>query len=75
MDLTELREELLEEALEMLENKYKTHKKFAKTHFSYLLANNGKIENMQQYMPSMYTVDEAIAMAKQMDSYALNTVK
>lgn len=75
MDLAELREELLEEALEMLENKYKTHKKFAKMHFAHILTTNGKIESITQYMPTMYSTEEAIAMAKAMEAYVLGNAK
>jgi len=75
MDLPELREELLEHALEMLGTKYKTSKKFATIHLEHALASNAKIDNIQAHVPQMYTVEEAINTAKLMEMYVLGLMK
>jgi hypothetical protein len=73
MDIYELREELLEEALEYLEEKFKTQKKFAKMYFEHRLSQGQPIDSYTSFMPAIHTVQEAIDLAKQMEAYIMGT--
>ena len=70
-DIHELREELLEEAMEYLDCKFRTQKKFAKLFFEYKLKQGIPIENYTAYMPQIYTPQEAIDLAKAMEAYVV----
>jgi hypothetical protein len=71
MDIHELREELLEQAMEHLDCKFRTQKKFAKMFFEYKLKQGIPIDNYMSYMPQIYTPQEAIDLAKAMEAYVV----
>jgi hypothetical protein len=72
-DIKELREELLEEAMEYLEEKFKTQKAFAKMFFKHKLSQGIPIDNYTAYMPQIYAPQEAIDLAKSMEAYVVGT--
>lgn len=72
-DIHGLREELLEEAMEYLDCKFRTQKKFAKMFFEYKLKQGIPIENYTAYMPQIYAPQEAIDLAKTMEAYVMGT--
>jgi exoribonuclease II len=71
-DIHELREELLEEAMEYLDTKFRTHKKFAKLFFEHKLKQGVPIDSYTTYMPQIYTPQEAIDLAKAMEAYVVS---
>ena len=72
MELYELRKELLDDAEEYLRKKYKIQKCFAKMTFQQLVKSGQKLETeWQKYMPPMHTIDDIVALAKQMETYVL----
>jgi hypothetical protein len=70
-DIHELREELLEEAMEYLDCKFRTQKKFATLYFEHKLKQGIPIDNYMSYMPQIYTPQEAIDLAKAMEAYVV----
>jgi hypothetical protein len=74
-DIHELREELLEEAMEYLEEKFKTQKAFAKMFFKHKLDQGIPIENYTNFMPIIYAPQEAIELAKAMEAYVMGNGK
>lgn len=70
-DIHELREELLEHAMEYLDCKFRTQKKFAKLFFEYKLKQGVPIDNYISYMPTIYAPQEAIDLAKAMEAYVV----
>ena len=70
-DIHELREELLEHAMEYLDCKFRTQKKFAMLYFEYKLKQGIPIDNYTTYMPQIYTPQEAIDLAKAMEAYVV----
>ena len=72
-DIHELREELLEEAMEYLDCKFRTQKKFAVLYFEHKLKQGTPIDNYLSYMPQIYTPQEAIELAKAMEAYVVGT--
>jgi len=70
-DIHELREELLEHAMEYLDCKFRTHKKFAILFFEHKLKQGIPIESYTSYMPTIYTPQEAIDLAKAMETYVV----
>ena len=69
LDIKELREELLEHAMEYLDEKHQTQKSFAKMFFKHKLTQGMMVDNYQTYMPQIYTPQEAIDLAKAMEAY------
>jgi hypothetical protein len=72
-DVHELREELLEQAMEYLDCKFRTQKKFAKLFFEHKLKQGVPIDNYTSFMPTIYTPQEAIDLAKAMEAYVVGT--
>lgn len=71
MDIHELREELLEQAMEYLDCKFRTQKKFARLYFEHKLKQGLPIDNYLSFMPTIYTPQEAIDLAKAMEAYVM----
>jgi len=71
LDIKELREELLEHAMEYLDEKHQTQKCFAKMFFKHKLTQGMMVDNYQSYMPQIYTPQEAIELAKAMETYVI----
>jgi hypothetical protein len=71
MDIHELREELLEHALEHLDCKFRTQKKFALMFFEHKLKQGVPIDNYLPFMPQIYTPQEALELAKAMEGYVM----
>jgi exoribonuclease II len=71
MDVYELREKLLDDALEYLEERFDMHKKFAKMYFKYKLTQGLPVENYTTFMPPIHSPQEAIDLAKQMEAYIM----
>jgi len=72
-DIKELRGELLEEAMDYLKQRFNIQKSFAKMFFEHKLTQGMPIENYTNYMPTIYSPQEAIDLAKQMESYVVGT--
>jgi len=68
-DITALRKDLLEEAMEYLEERHSTQKKFAKMFLEEKLKLGLPIESYGSLIPQMYTPQEAIEIAKIMEGY------
>ncbi|NDH29919.1 MAG: hypothetical protein EBX72_05445 [Betaproteobacteria bacterium] len=75
LDIKELREELLENAMDYLDEKHKTQKCFAKMFFQHKLTQGIPIENYTNFMPIMYAPQEAIELAKAMEAYVMGNNK
>jgi hypothetical protein len=73
MDIYELREELLENAMDYLNCKFKTQKAFAKMFFEHKLTQGAAIDSYSSYLPQIYVPQEAIDLAKAMESYIMGT--
>ena len=71
MDIHELREELLEQAMEHLDCKFRTQKKFALMFFEHKLKQGVPIDNYMSYMPQIYTPEEVLGLAKAMEAYVM----
>ena len=71
-DIHELREELLEHALEHLDCKFRTQKKFALMFFEHKLKQGVPIDNYISYMPQIYTPEEVLNLAKAMEAYVVS---
>jgi hypothetical protein len=71
MDIHELREELLEHALEHLDCKFRTEKKFALMFFEHKLKQGVPIDNYLPFMPKIYTPQEVLELAKAMEGYVM----
>ena len=71
-DIHELREELLEHALEHLDCKFRTQKKFALMFFEHKLKQGVPIDNYVSYMPQIYTPEEVLNLAKAMEAYVVS---
>jgi hypothetical protein len=71
MDIHELREELLEHALEHLDCKFRTQKKFALMFFEHKLKQGVPIDNYLPFMPQIYTPQEVLELAKAMEGYVM----
>ena len=71
MDIHELREELLEHALEHLDCKFRTQKKFALLFFEHKLKQGVPIDNYLPFMPQIYTPQEVLELAKAMEGYVM----
>jgi hypothetical protein len=75
LDIKELREELLEHAMEYLDEKHKTQKSFAKMFFKHKLTQGVPMDTYMTFMPQMYTPQEAIDLAKAMEAYVTGNAK
>jgi hypothetical protein len=71
-DIHELREELLEHALEHLDCKFRTQKKFALMFFEHKLKQGVPIDNYVSFMPQIYTPEEVLNLAKAMEAYVVS---
>jgi hypothetical protein len=71
-DIHELREELLEHALEHLDCKFRTQKKFALMFFEHKLKQGVPIDNYISFMPQIYTPEEVLNLAKAMEAYVVS---
>jgi len=71
MDIYELREKLLDDALEYLEDRFEMHQKFAKMFFKHKLTQGLPVDNYAAYMPPIHTPQEAVELAKLMESYIM----
>ena len=71
-DIHELREELLEHALEHLDCKFRTQKKFALMFFEHKLKQGVHIDNYISFMPQIYTPEEVLNLAKAMEAYVVS---
>ncbi len=71
-DIHELREELLEHALEHLDCKFRTQKKFALMFFEHKLKQGVPIDNYVSFMPQIYTPEEVLSLAKAMEAYVVS---
>ena len=71
MDIYELREKLLDNALEYLEDRFDMHNKFAKRFFEHKLVQGLPVDSYQTFMPQIHNPQEAIDIAKQMEAYIM----
>ena len=75
LDIKELREELLENAMDYLDEKHQTQKCFAKMFFKHKLTQGIPVDNYTNFMPQMYSPQEAIDLAKAMEMYVMGNNK
>jgi len=73
MDIYELREELLENAMKYLDEKFQTQRAFAKMFFKQKLTQGAAVDSYSTYMPQIYVPQEAIDLAKSMETYIMGT--
>lgn len=75
MELPELRSELLETAQEYLDDHYKIKRKFGEIAFEAALKTGTKtLANHLEFMPEMYTMQNVIQLAKQLEEYVITGV-
>jgi len=75
LDIKELREELLENAMDYLDERHQTQKCFAKMFFKHKLTQGISIDNYTNFMPQMYAPQEAIELARAMEMYVMGNNK